>query len=179
MFHCGEHFFTTVYGMSEFYKWMVQPIPKDEVDIYLNMNNILLEKTELFLDIFISMHRIIKETYLGDFNYGETSITCSDEEIEGHFEWCWKKLLDNFQKENIDIQKEGEHKEYLKAFFNDSFYKQKSNVVRDSIENFFNSIFNLTTGFTKADLDIMNEIYKMMDRNVEFSHNFSEIKNQD
>lgn len=154
--------------MSEMYKWFAQPLPKQEIDTYLNMNNIIIEKTELFMDIFLSLHQIIVDTYLGDFEYTETSLEYNDTDITNHFDWCWNKLLSDFEQEGVLINPNGEHKEYLKILFHDSFYRQKSEVVRSSITDFFRSVFNLKSNFTKADLDVLYEIYKMMDKNTEF-----------
>lgn len=154
--------------MSEMYKWFAQPLPKQEIDTYLNMNNIIIEKTELFMDIFLSLHQIILDTYLGDFEYTETSLEYNDTEIYNHFDWCWNKLISDFEKEGVFINSIGEHKEYLKMLFYDSFYRQKSEIVRSSLIDFFQSVLNLKSSFTKADLDVLNEIYKMMDNNTDF-----------
>ena len=54
--------------------------------------------------------------------------------------------------------------------FIDSFYKQKSDNVRDSINGFFVSIFNISAARTKADLDILNELYKMINNNISYKN---------
>jgi hypothetical protein len=68
--------------------------------------------------------------------------------------------------ENIKIQLEGEHKEYLKTFFEDSFYNQEEYNIRDAIPKFIDELFNLEKPFAKSDLDILTEVYKVLNKNV-------------
>lgn len=155
--------------MSNFYDWLSKTINDDEVEVFLNMNNIFIEKIDLFLDIIISLHKVIAQTYMGDFDNKLTKLEYSSDDITNHFNWCWHKIISDFEKEGVIINSEGEHREYLKLFYNDSFYLQSSEEIRGSIERFFTSIFNLDNiNTTKADLDILNEMYKMIDKNIKF-----------
>jgi len=156
--------------MSNLHDWLSKPINDEDVEIFLNMNNILIEKVDLFLDVVISLNRIITETYMGDFDNKLTKLEYSDEDIINHFNWCWDKVIKDFAKEGVLINREGEHKEYLKLLYNDSFYLQTSNKIRDSVELFFVSIFNLDKkNTTKADLDLLNEMYRMINDNIIYS----------
>ena len=103
-------------AMENFFNWMTKPIPKDEVIVWFNVHNMNYEKIELFGDIFKSLNHIIVDTYLGNED-SETKIIISDEDKLSHFNWCWKKLIDDFKKENIEILDEGKHKEYFESFF--------------------------------------------------------------
>jgi len=97
---------------------------------------------------------------------GETKIYLSQEDKEKHFEWCWNKLLENFLAENIKINREGDHKEYFKEFFSDSFYNQQQDNVKMSIPKFLNDVFDVEKDFSKSDLDILTELYKLMEKNM-------------
>lgn len=153
--------------MENFFSWMTNPLPDDEVEVWLNMNNIIHEKTELFYDFCISLITLMKETYLGEeLSSPETRITMSDEEKDNHFLWCWKKTLQSFEKENIFFNYEGEHKEYFHSFFLEIFYNQKNTSVRNSIEKFINDLFNRDEPFTKSDLELFTEVYKLLDKNI-------------
>jgi hypothetical protein len=48
----------------------------------------------------------------------------------------------------------------------DTFYNQSEKKVKDSVPIFLNEIFNMSKPFSKSDLDILTEIYKMMEKNV-------------
>jgi hypothetical protein len=151
--------------MENFYNWMMVPVPKDEVDIWFSVHNMIPEKIELYGDIFESLTTLILETYLGE-ETNETKIRMSDDDITNHFDWCWKKTIDGFEKENILLDSDGEHKDYVKTFFLDSFYYQKDSEIRSAVKIFVKDLFDIDKVFVKSDLDIITEIYKVFNRTV-------------
>jgi hypothetical protein len=46
------------------------------------------------------------------------------------------------------------------------FYNQKNNKVRESIDSFLGDLFNRNIPFTKSDLDLYTELYKLLDKNI-------------
>jgi hypothetical protein len=90
----------------------------------------------------------------------------SEKDVESHFDWCWKTIVKNFELENIILKPKGEHKEYLKKFFDDSFYNQETINMRNAIPDFIKDLFDQDKPFAKSDLDILTEIYKLLDKNV-------------
>ncbi len=151
--------------MENFYNWMSKPVPANEVEVWFQVHNIIPEKVVLYGDIFLSLSKIILETYLGE-ETSETRITLTDDDITNHYDWCWKKMLNDFELENLKIQREGEHKSYMKVFFDDSFYRQESSEMRRAIPKFIEELFDLEKPFAKSDLDILTEIYKLLDKHV-------------
>ena len=145
---------------------MSKPIPKEEVDIWFNVHNIINEKIDLYGDIFKSLNLIIADTYFGEDSV-ETRITLSKEDNQQHFNWCWKKLVEDFSKEKIYINLEGKHKDYFESFFMDTFYNQKEKNLKNAIPNFLLEVFDLDKPFSKSDLDILTELYKLMEKNIE------------
>jgi len=152
--------------MENFFNWMSKPIPQDEVIIWFNVHNMNYERIELYGDIFKSLNYIIIDTYMGE-ETNETKISLSQEDKESHFEWCWNKMLEDFRRENIIIKHGGEHKEYFRSFFFDTFYNQSERNVKDSIPNFLVEVFDVEKPFSKSDLDILTELYKLMEKNIE------------
>lgn len=155
-------------SMENFFNWMSKPIPDDEVVIWFNVHNMYYERIELYGDIFKSLSYIIMDTYMGNSFDGssETRIQLSQEDKSLHFEWCWNKVLENFKKENIMITPKGEHKDYLESFYMDTFYNQPENGIKESIPVFLDEIFDIFKPFTKSDLDMITELYKVMEKNV-------------
>jgi len=153
-------------SMENFVKWISMPIPKEDVVVWFNIHNMNYEKIELYGDIFKSLNFIIINTYLGD-EKSETKIIMSKEDNTSHFNWCWNKLLENFRKENIHIKHGGKHKDYFESFFDDSFYNQKEGNIKSAISNFITEVFNIEKPFSKSDLDILTELYKLLEKNIE------------
>jgi hypothetical protein len=152
--------------MDNFFNWMAKPLPKDEIIIWFNIHNMSYEKIDLYGDITKSLNQIISDTYLGD-NNSETKIVLSDEDKQHHFDWCWDKMVENFRKENIIIKHGGEHKDYFKSFFTDTFYSQTKESLRGSIGKFLGEIFDTNMSYSKSDLDLLTELYKLMEKNIE------------
>lgn len=151
---------------NNFLKWVTAPISSDEVETWFKINNIIPERMELFADFCFSLHNLIKDTYLGDEEKSITDIKLNRKEKIAHFNWCWNKILDNFQKENLIFNKEGEHYKYFMNFYRDAYYEQKEKKVKNSIDKFLNELFTSKNTFTKSDLDMITEIYKLLDKNL-------------
>jgi hypothetical protein len=155
--------------MENFFNWMAKPVPTDEVIIWFNVHNMIYERMELYGDIFKSLNHTIVDTYMGEpqGNSSETKISLSQEDKDLHFEWCWKHVVENFNKENIKIKLNGDHKNYFKSFYMDTFYNQSERSIKESIPVFLQEIFDVSTPFSKSDLDMITEMYKLMEKNIE------------
>lgn len=153
--------------MENFFNYISKPIPSEDLEIWFRVNNIIPEKMDLFSDFCQSLTMLILETYLGEQkDRNETKIHLSSDDNSKHFEWCLNKTIDNFQKEGIKFNKKGEHIDYFKSFYNDVFYNQKEEKVKNSIKTFFKQIFDIDTPFAKSDLDIVLLLYKNLDKNM-------------
>jgi hypothetical protein len=152
--------------MENFFNWMTKPVPKEEIILWFNIHNMTYEKIELCGDFFKSLNQIITDTYLGD-STSETKISLSNEDNLLHFEWCWTKVIENFKKENIIIKSDGDHKDYFQSFFMDTFYNQTESNLKQSIPKFLNEIFEVGISYSKSDLDLLTELYKLIEKNSE------------
>jgi len=151
---------------NNFYNYITKQVSKEDLDIWLKMNNIISEKMELYCDFSLSLLFKIKSTYLGDSKDYETKISMSQEDKDKHFEWCWNKTIDDFKKENIIIESTGSHLDYFKDFYNELFYSQENENVKETIDKFFKDIFDMNKVFTQSDLDMVLTIYKTLDKNM-------------
>lgn len=152
--------------MSDFLNWISIPVPDDELKIWFSVNNIIYERSELYRDFCVSLVNLINETYLGNTEEYENPVQMSKEDNEKHFDWCWNKVVENFQKENINFLIEGKHKTYFKLFLEDVYYNQSNIMVRKSVNSFMDDLFNREKGFSKSDLELFTEIYKLLDSNL-------------
>jgi hypothetical protein len=153
--------------MDNMYNWVVVKLPDEEVKTWFEANNIIFEKCELFLDFCLSLLYYIEGTYLGDYDVSNMmSIKFEQENVNSHFKWCWNQTLKDFQKERIFFAKDGEHYEFFKEFFIDTFYNQELKLVKDSINEYFTEIFDWDIPFTKSDLKFITDVYKVLDKNM-------------
>ena len=139
----------------------------EDVEVWFRVNNVIPEKLELYSDFSHSLNSLILQTYLGQNTISnETKIILSDKDNLNHFDWCWKKTIENFKKENINFHLKGSHYDYFESFFDDVFYHQKEEKVRLSVGEFFTDLFNLNKTFTKSDLEMILMIYKVLNNSL-------------
>ena len=89
---------------------------KQQIDIWHKAYNISREKTELFYDFVVSLYELIDDTYLG------SDVIISEEDQRNHFNWCWDKTIENFNKEKIYFKERGQHYQYFWNFFLEAYY---------------------------------------------------------
>jgi len=152
-------------SMENFFNWVSKPVPKEEVIVWFNINNINYEKVELYGDFFKSLNMKVTDTFFEEDHY-ETKINLSEQNKKEHFEWCWIKTIEDFSKENILFNAVGEHKNYFEKFFFDTFYNQNQKNIKEAIPSFLEEVFNLDKPCSKSDLEIITEIYKLMEKNI-------------
>lgn len=153
--------------MDNFLNYITKNLDPEQVDIWFRVNNIIPEKMELYYDLSYSLYLLIKTTYLGDSNVpNETKVEMNESDNIKHFDWCWNKTMDNFEKENITFERNGEHYDYFFSLFNEIYYNQPKEVLRNTIDVFFNDLFNREKPFTQVDLDLIFNIYKTLDKNL-------------
>jgi|688.fasta_scaffold277423_2 hypothetical protein len=148
---------------------IINTYDEKELELWYKANNIIDEYCELFEDFIIGLYYIIDQTYLGpDSEVGtETNITLNDQDIRDHFDWCWKKNIDNFKKENILFEEEGDHKAYFNQFFNETYYYQSMIEIKESIPVFFSELFESKTVDTQINLQMIIEIYKNLYKSLQ------------
>ena len=134
---------------------------------HFNLYKLYCLKMDLYYDFTFSLYYLIVETYLGDDDNGsETKINMTDEDKKNHFQWCWKKTIENFNKESLIFNEKGDHLDYFLDFFMEIFYLQKEDKIKNSIPTFFTDVFDRKKPFTKSDLDMISSIYKSLDKNI-------------
>ena len=137
--------------------YISSPLSHDRIN-YLNMlNEVTIEKVELFRDFIISLFYLVNDTYLGD-----DVIKIESDRIK-HFNWCWLNIIKMFYNENIVFEEKGEHYYYFLNYFNVVFY---NNTKKDSIDmlkivEFWDTIFSVTNQKTNSQYDIFIEQYKI------------------
>jgi hypothetical protein len=133
---------------------------KQQIDIWCRANNISREKLELFHDFLISLYVIINDTYLG------VDVMFLENDQRDHFNWCWDKLITDFEKEKIHFKNRGEYYHYFWNFFLEAYYLDIIANSEPRVLSYFVELFNLKSIKTRSELDLLNEIYKLLNQNL-------------
>jgi hypothetical protein len=131
---------------------------RNQAEVWYKAYNIIHEKTELFYDFVISLYDIIDETYLGP------DVVITESQQKQHFEWCWKKVLHSFEKESIHFRESGQHHDYMWSFFNEAYYM--NDTTQNRIREYFTKLFKFDYRKTRSELDMLTEIYKILESNI-------------
>lgn len=133
---------------------------KQQIDIWYRAYNISREKMELFHDFLLSLYELIEATYLG------SDVLRTEEDQNGHFEWCWNKTINNFSKERIEFKEKGLHKDYFHNFYIDAYYQIKEDGAKTRVVEYIGILFDLNHKKSRSELDILTEVYKIFDQNL-------------
>jgi hypothetical protein len=153
--------------MGRFFDWLAKPMLQEDITAWYLANNIIPELTELFRDFCLSFLILIKETYLGDnLDGSETKVGMTEKQKKEHFNWCWKKTLENFNKENINFKFNDGDFTFFESFFFDLFYTQTDIKIKLTIDDFFLQLFDIRKNKSKADLEVFTDIYKVLERSL-------------
>jgi len=150
---------------DEFLNYVAKPVSPKEMELWVKANNVNIEKSQLFFDYLSSLYILINHTYLGP-----DSIV-SPEDKKGHFDWCWNKNINNFKKEKIKFRKEGQHYDYLWSFFEESFYNNEDNKKVEKLDFYLDRLFKLFIEKTKSELDVLKDLYIVLDKSIIIDNN--------
>ena len=148
---------------KEFYTYISAPISNELRDMSFKVHNIIPEKTELYYEFLMSLFDIMFHTYLGHDHIN------TEKKIEEHFNWCWNKNVENFNKENLFFKKEKQIQEYFRQFALESFYHEKINKSEEievKIKWFWGKCFDYDGTRTRSELDILVEVYKLFEKSL-------------
>lgn len=151
-----------------FFDWLAKPMDQEDIDAWYLANNIIPEYTELFRDFCMGFIKLLKETYLGDDDLisSQTRVVMSEKQKKEHFKWCWNRVINNFNKENINFIFVDEDYYFFESFFYDVFYKQEDSKMKESMDNFFSQLFDDKYKKAKSDIEVFTDIYKAFERSL-------------
>lgn len=156
------------YNPDQFFKWLSEPMRKEDIHTWNMAHNIMPELTELFKDFCFSFYYLVRDTYLGDsYNDSkETKIGMTTSDKVKHYQWCWNRTIDNFKKENIVFKFSESDEEYFKEFFFEVFYDQEDKEMREALNDFLKQMFNRKRPTSKSDLEMFTDVYKTLERSL-------------
>lgn len=126
----------------------------------LKVNNAIKERIELYRDFVINLVGYVYNSYLGR-EYIKT-----DEDVKGHFNWAFNKVLAEFETEGIIFNDTKKLKEYFfKYFCVRIYYKTDLDPLPTlgAFNDFWESIFAIKANKEKRLLDALVDVYKLFD----------------
>ena len=137
----------------------------DEIKEYemikkFKVNNIIMERVELYKDFTFNLLYKIHDTYLG------TEYIKNEYDIRGHYTWCYRKVLKEFEEEGIYFYENEELYDYFYGYFLDQFYKKEPETI-SYYERFWENIFDIKSATKKRNIfEVLLEIYEVFDKTI-------------
>lgn len=132
---------------------------------------IVKDRVEIYRDFSLNLLYYIFKYYIDRESLSE------DQDIKNHFNWCYKKVCDEFLKEGLDFTKNDELIDYYFTYYYHQFYK--ANDSQDTsfkhFEKFWKSIFEIDKQNNKNLINILIEIYNIYDKSINHEKNILEI----
>jgi len=129
----------------------------------IKTHNILPERVELYRDFVINLTHYVFDSYLG----GEYIKT--DEDITGHFKWCFYKVVSEFEEQEISFRENTELYEYFSLYFYNQFYRLEKIPAIGNYVKFWDQIFDLKSGIkskNKKTFEVLIELYEIFDKSL-------------
>lgn len=123
----------------------------------LKKHNIMKERVELYRDFVVNLICYIHTTYFG------SDYIKSKEDIEGHFNWCFNKVLSDLESEKIYFGNTDELRQYFYEYFLTRFYCVDDIPSQKTIVSFWDDIFHIKNDKEKTLFNALVEIYKLFD----------------
>lgn len=133
----------------------------------IKSNNILPERVELYRDFVVNLTNNIFDTYLGN------EYIASDKDIEGHYSWCFYKVVSEFEEEEISFRDNKELYQYFLLYFYNQFYKLEKIPNISGYIKFWDQIFELKSGIkskNKKTFEVLVELYEIFDKSLIFKN---------
>lgn len=145
-------------NQESFLNYVGKILPEDKVKEFFKKQKTKIEYADLFTDFTISLLTLLHDTYLGD------DVMSNNDDIRKHFNWCWKKTVDQYKKEKIVFNMEGYHKDYFWYFLFENYYSSEDKELTIvGIKSFFRSVLDITSVIkTSSDLDNHQIIYSCL-----------------
>jgi hypothetical protein len=141
-------------------------ITEDKIYSLYMSDNLSHDKMCLFSDFIQSLFVLVFDTFMGD------DITNDIEKIN-HFEWCWKKNIENFKLEGIEFRTTEEAYTFFLEFLLEAFYMIQEKDLKEhlpiAIRTLWLTLYNLGFNKTKYEWNTLIKSYKIVNGMVKNS----------
>lgn len=142
-----------IYGVDE-------EIKELEMTRKFKSYNVVRERVELYKDFTLNLLYYIHDTYLG-VDYVKTEY-----DMRGHFTWCYRKVLIDFEKEGIFFYENEELYDYFYGYYYDQFYKKSKIESLPYYEKFWENIFEINKTKKRNIFEVLLELYEIFDKSI-------------
>lgn len=127
----------------------------------LKANNMIKERVELYRDFVVNLICYAHTTYFGK------EYLHKEEDIKGHFNWAFNKVVAEFEIEGIIFKNTDKLRDYFYEYFTLQFYNLDPLPTIKSYMSFWDDIFNVYPKKQKSIMKVLADLYKIFDQCLE------------
>lgn len=121
-------------------------------------HNILNERLELYKDFSINLLYLIFETYFG-MDYIK-----NEKQAKGHYKWCFRKVVEDFQEIEINFYDNTQLYEYFLEYYMKTLYSNADYKPLLHHKKLFENLFdNKKNNKSSKNLNNLIELYEIFD----------------
>lgn len=144
--------------MEVFKFWLDDNVKELELVRKFKSHGVVKERVELYKDFTINLIHYIYDSYLG------REYINKEEDIIGHFNWAYSKVLNEFEDEGIDFYGNNVLYEYFYGYFYERFYHADRIPTFSQQEKFWNNIFEMDKNKDRKVFEVLLELYEIFDK---------------
>ena len=137
---------------------MAKPLSLLETELIYTSNNIVFERSDLYLDFILTLDDLIKTTYLGH------DMMDDGDKID-HYNWCWNKSCSLVNTDKINFIDNDNAYVYLLDSYVESFYDEKKSITLD-LKELWANIFNFSIKKSRPEIDTYIGLYKIFETSL-------------
>ena len=146
-------------------KTITQELDEQSLIKEFKHKNIIKERVELYKDFIISLTCKVHNTYFGH------AYLKNENDFDGHFKWCFNKVVDEYKQEGFNFYTKGIYKELCNYIYTAIYYLDDNEI--EDIEcmiKWWESLFKYSGKKTQTDLEYFLELYEMFNEQIEIKH---------
>jgi len=120
---------------------------------------IIFDRLELYRDFVINLTHYITHYYIDDGSFDK-------EDVEKFFDWCYKRVCDEFHEEDINFYGNEKLKNYLKKYFYKTYFFGEVKQKDDDYFSFWNGLFIPSAIKENNKINLLIEIYSLFDETI-------------
>jgi len=123
----------------------------------MKSKSVIKERLELYRDFVINLICYAHTTYFGK------DYLKKEEDIKGHFNWAFNKVVSEFELENIKFHNVAELHEYFFEYFTQQFYNFEVLPPIKQYMTFWDDIFTIRPKKQKDIMKVLIDLYQIFD----------------
>ena len=116
-----------------------------------NKNNIIIlkKRINLYKEFSLDLVKKVHDTFPG------SSTRLNETDFINHYNWCYDKISEVYEKQEIYFKDNDELREYFEEFFLDNYYSENDN---DKIVDYYYKYWNTTFDYKNLKKEGMNTL---------------------